>query len=1533
MKVAYYRGVLSSKVVRTTSIRHSMISIGLSPANANSQILELEREQPQRFKSMDITISCVNSPSNVTVSGPMDKLSLLSLHLQKKKIFVRQLRVNLAYHSPQMQVIASEYIEYLQNLEYRETPSSNSLMISSVTCKAVKADIVCNGKYWVQNMVSPVQFSEAMTLCCRRLRRENIVKKLDRSHREEVITDAWVELGPHSALRGPIRDILKSLDRTNEVTYDSALVRDFPASDTFLSSIGRLYCQNALVNLEKLDISNSTSASPLAVLSDLPHYPFNHSNIYWEESQKNRRLLFREHASHDLLGAQVIDWNPMEAKWSFIIKVENLPWVADHKINGSMLYPAAGMLAAAIEAVKMVAKDMPPLGYEIRDTEFIAPLLLTTSAKGTEIQLSLNSLRSSARHRHDYQFRIFSRNADDSWAEISWGSIRADYGRVASDVDGGREETELLSQIKARHGEAFASCTSQVDAIKMYRQMQERVGIEYGPSFRVLDHIHYNAQGEAMAMIDTSKEPPVHPSASYVVHPTALDGLFQLIFVALTKGGNTKQETMVPARVGRVWVSSLLEKTFSPAVLQVHARARMLSKRRARCCITALDDLSQAIRIQIQDLETTAVSGYTSSPSEHEDAKKLCYHMCWKPDLDTLSSQGIQKFCESVRQNEVEPIQWFNDLELLTLCFSAQALKCSSMLVQNIEGRSSFLDRYCSWLQAKIDHYLTAGPVEDCQYRKDLLEDKKYLEELCARIDINKRGELHVKVGKELHNILVEATAPLELLFGKQDLLFDFYTEMIMSSQAFDLASRYLNALVHKTPNLEFIEIGAGTGATTRTLLGALAASPCTPLFKQYTFTDIGPAFLEKARENFSGQKRLGFRILDIEEDPCAQGFCEGQYDVLVASLVFHATKDLSITLQHARKLLKPGGKLFLMELTEPDSIRTGFIFGLLPGWWLGCEPSRQQSPCISVDRWDEMLRKNGFSGNDLVFRDYRTKDCHMWSIIISTAVAPTPEVPKFHNLNLVLDRNSEDQLKLAEELTKADDVSRRPIRKLSLEEAALLPEPSTEHHIMILDYSSYTFSNIDPATFCYLQRLITTSASLLWVTRGGEGAPYSPHHGILQGLSRVCRNENPKVVFVTVALESGPCCFSPAKDAANILKVLERTEAGLANKVFEPEYTQIDGILHINRLAEAKRPNEHVFLRTAQPVHTREFEGSPPLKLNVRTPGLLDSLEFVEDTSFEEPLAPDEIDVDVQVIGVNFKDCLTVLGRVDSEKLGSEIAGIILSIGAGCSQFQRGDRVIVLDSECYRTRVRVKENQAVKIPDSMSFVEAASIPTTFSTAYYSLIEVARLQKEDSVLIHAGSGGTGQAAIQLAAHIGSEIFTTVGSMRKKKLLMDIYNLDEDHIFYSRDTSFAEGIKRMTGGRGVDVVLNSLSGDGLTASWGCVAPFGRFLEIGLRDIDSGGRLPMAPFIKNLSFIGVSLDGLAEERPNLCISILQTILSMFEARKLHPAYPLHTYQLENIKKAFRFLQSGKSSGKIVLEVNKSAKLPVSSRMSWR
>ncbi|KAL8639946.1 MAG: hypothetical protein Q9226_008807 [Calogaya cf. arnoldii] len=332
IKVAYYRGLLSSRIVKTTTPQYSMASVGSPQGTVTAHMLDLQGQQPHEFDAANITISCINSPSSITVSGPRDQLDQLLVHLQKHNIFVRKLPVDLAYHSPQMHLIASDYLDCLQDLRAR--------------------DITSKGEYWVQNMISQVRFSEAMTLCCCRSPKEQVVKKLDRSHREEIVTDAWVELGPHSALSGPIRDILRSLDRVSEITYDTALVRQSSASETFLGSVGRLYCQKVGIDLAKLTLFASSPSSTPTVLPNLPQYSFNHSNIHWDESHSSRRMLFREHATHDLLGTQVIDWNPVEPRWSFIIKVEDLPWIADHRINSSILYPAAGMLAAAIEAVK-----------------------------------------------------------------------------------------------------------------------------------------------------------------------------------------------------------------------------------------------------------------------------------------------------------------------------------------------------------------------------------------------------------------------------------------------------------------------------------------------------------------------------------------------------------------------------------------------------------------------------------------------------------------------------------------------------------------------------------------------------------------------------------------------------------------------------------------------------------------------------------------------------------------------------------------------------------------------------------------------------------------------------------------------------------------------------------------------------------------------------------------------------------------------------------------------------------------------------
>ena len=221
-----------------------------------------------------------------------------------------------------------------------------------------------------------------------------------------------------------------------------------------------------------------------------------------------------------------------------------------------------------------------------------------------------------------------------------------------------------------------------------------------------------------------------------------------------------------------------------------------------------------------------------------------------------------------------------------------------------------------------------------------------------------------------------------------------------------------------------------------------------------------------------------------------------------------------------------------------------------------------------------------------------------------------------------------------------------------------------------------------------------------------------------------------------------------------------------------------------------------------------------------------------------------------------------------------------------------------------------------MKLPDDVSFEEAAAIPIVFVTALHSLSKIAKLSPGESVLIHAGAGGVGQAAIQIAKLIGAEIFTTVSTDEKRKYLMDKYQISEDHIFSSRDLHFANSIMRLTNNHGVDVVLNSLSGEALHRSWNCIAPFGRFIELGKRDIVENGRLKMGPFLHNVIYAGVDIVGLMAQKTIYVRQLVEEAFSLLLKRNVCVPGPLATYSHGEIEAAFRKLQSGQGMGKIVV-----------------
>jgi zearalenone synthase (highly reducing iterative type I polyketide synthase) len=291
-----------------------------------------------------------------------------------------------------------------------------------------------------------------------------------------------------------------------------------------------------------------------------------------------------------------------------------------------------------------------------------------------------------------------------------------------------------------------------------------------------------------------------------------------------------------------------------------------------------------------------------------------------------------------------------------------------------------------------------------------------------------------------------------------------------------------------------------------------------------------------------------------------------------------------------------------------------------------------------------------------------------------------------------------------------------------------------------------------------------------------------------------------------------------------------------------------------------------------------------------------------------------------------SFRDIMVAMGQIPDRLLGFEGAGIIRRVASDVENVKPGDRVCFLAHGAHRTVHRVRAEYAIPIPEGVSFEDAAGLLLAHATAWYGLHTMARIEKGQTILIHAAAGGVGQAAIMLAQHIGLEIFATVGSDDKRQLIQTRYGIHDDHIFNSRDLSFVQGVMRMTDGVGVDVALNSLSGEALRSTWTCIAPFGNFIEIGMKDILANTRLDMRPFIRDATFSFINLNHLERDKPKVMADVLNNSMDLVKAGFTKPIYPVTTYPVSQVEQSFRLMQAGKHRGKLILSFEEDTVVPV-------
>ncbi|CZR54997.1 related to polyketide synthase [Phialocephala subalpina] len=459
-------------------------------------------------------------------------------------------------------------------------------------------------------------------------------------------------------------------------------------------------------------------------------------------------------------------------------------------------------------------------------------------------------------------------------------------------------------------------------------------------------------------------------------------------------------------------------------------------------------------------------------------------------------------------------------------------------------------------------------------------------------------------------------------------------------------------------------------------------------------------------------------------------------------------------------------------------------------------------------------------------------------------------------------------------------------------------------------------------AEFEAFRSLTSRSKGCLWITRGGQVDCTKPQSSPINALFRTLRSEDPQKLLYTLDLDPNSDITSDSEGAA-IMCVFQKA-FNTASPLEEMEYAKRDGKLLIPRIVLQTQLSSRIVRGDTQrdPVVLPFLQKGRPLQLKVDMLDSLDSLCFNDDADASENLHAEDIEIKVEAVGVDRHDVETAMGRTSNSAIGSDVAGIVTRVGSAVSQFKPTDRVASIVPGAFRTLVRSQEALVQRLPDDMTFEIAASLPSDAVKAYYSLMTVGRLQQGESVFIHSGATGLGQAAIRLAKHIGVDIYTTAHSLDERKTLCDVYGIYTDHIFDF--ACFGNQLRRLTSGRGVDLVLNTLGRKYLTHSWNCVSEW-RFVQVANWENKNAAMPKNIASRLNVSYSTVDLDHLIQHNKPLVSRLFASCWELDHMNTFENSEPLKVHPLSELSLAFRNATE-QTHGKVVVKVNETDLVPI-------
>ncbi|WP_053572645.1 type I polyketide synthase [Caballeronia cordobensis] len=1441
-----------------------MCAAGIGEGAAHELIAQLGLQD-------EVEIAGVNSPDAVTLAGSLADLTALGETLEQSGRFVRMLDLDYAFHSRHMDAIEPMIRDALADLH---PASDHGLFVSTVTGGALDGRAL-DAAYWWRNIRQPVRFYDA--IAC--IANEGV--------------RVFIEVGPHSILRSYIKE---SLAASNVAGVALPTLKRHHDTAAMLAHAAL----SAVAHGARMARERFVPRGVLVHDVSLPAYPWQRER-HWNALTAEGYGLVDRRREHPLLGYRLSEH---AFAWENQIDPARIAYLADHVVDGGVTFPGAGFLEMALAAGRAF---FGTASCALENFEIGLPVVFQ-GAQAKTFRLIVDS-RTSA-----FTIETRDRLSSEAWSLNVTGRLLA-------------SGTTLTPERRVVTGafDALLRQPSQPGAL-LYANA-EAIGLSYGPAFRWVREVRV---GERMALAELARPDALNPDAlaHYLLHPALTDSGFHPLFALLAREAGAARAAYVPVQIGRAdFVSGDIARVlvtierFSPhsvvATFEFIGTSGGIAARLSACRFRRVD-----------------LAGRRQSA-----APRYVYRLEQRPQRATFDASSIPEPAVLVEAATAQLAARAGDdrramhlteiLPLLDVLASCHALRA----LDTIGAFDAPFPPECA--QPALAERLAAMLVEDGLATREgvrLVRDA----DACAALPFTQelwssllaQSPAHVAeltllgdYGAALPALLKGEIDARALMTPTSESLIEHLFE---SSPTWGHARALIAGCVTqassawRTPRrLRVLEIGRLDVEVPRPLPLMLTPARC----------DHAIACSAAQEAALAAEAASGARMLTVDD---ANGFAlpddEVPFDVLILDRFLSTRRDAPHVLKALRERLAPDALVLVSETrasrfadivlaqrTDDAPVRfaPGEVSALLEqaGFERVVQVHEQQFDLEGMPTL--MLARAGRQAH--VSSQTAPVDASASTWLLAYADACTGSV---NALSAALHAAGVRVEALA--LSAVRDVLSATPDATPLRIVYVAPEagPSVDGMAALAAQENTSIA---------LARLVRDlaahrgSAQLTVVTRGGApfavpgipAAALRPEQATLWGLCRVLANEHPELGcrLVDVSPECG--------DAGALL-------AGeLLNHDGEEEVVLTPLGRYVPRMLDAA---DHARLDAAD-----EMPAVTPTALGFEHPGSLRNLQWL--ALADAALAADEVEIEPVATGLNFRDVMYAMGLLSDEAveagfagatIGMEVSGRIVRVGRDVTAFAPGDAVLGFAPASFATRVRTTSTAIGHKPAALTFEEAATIPTAFFTVYYALVELARVRRGERVLIHGGAGGVGIAAIQLARHLGAEVFATAGSREKREF---VRLLGADHVLDSRSLAFADDVLELTGGAGVDVVLNSLAGEAMVRSIDTLRPFGRFLELGKRDFYENSKIGLRPFRNNISYFGIDADQLMKVMPDLTRRLFDEMLALFGDGSLHPL-PYRTFPAARAEDAFRYMQQARQIGKVL--VNYPAGVPAPARM---